>query len=42
MARAVGAPAVPAPVTTGAIGTRRAVATWSWRIFLALVFALLF
>ena len=42
MAEAVGAPAVPAPVTSGAIGTRRTLATWSWRVFLALVFLILF
>jgi spermidine/putrescine transport system permease protein len=42
VAEAVGAPAVPAPVTSGAIGTRRTLATWSWRVFLALVFLILF
>jgi spermidine/putrescine transport system permease protein len=42
VAEAVGAPAVPAAVTSGAIGTRRTLATWSWRVFLALVFLILF
>ena len=42
MAEAVGAPAVPAPVISGAIGTRRTLARWSWRVFLALVFLILF
>jgi ABC-type spermidine/putrescine transport system permease subunit II len=42
VARAVRAPAVPAVATAGAIGSRRTLATWSWRVFLVFVFLVLF